>query len=111
MRPKPFVHKYRDDYHPVSGNRQFGLKTNADGTYTFYTKGADRATSIFDAIISPGIYYGGSLLWAAVMQNIQNFVGASNSNINDPIVNRPWWSEIQNLLESNTPINYVPCQE
>jgi hypothetical protein len=30
--------------HPVSGNRLFGIKDNSNGTWTFYSKGADRET-------------------------------------------------------------------
>lgn len=29
-------------FHPVNGNRGFGIKDNSNGTWTFYTKGADR---------------------------------------------------------------------
>ena len=34
----------KDDEHPVSGNRGFGLKDNLDGTWSFYSMGADRLT-------------------------------------------------------------------
>ena len=34
--------------HPVSGNRRWGFVSNADGTYTFSNRGADRATSWID---------------------------------------------------------------
>jgi hypothetical protein len=34
-----------ETYHPVSGNRGFGLKDNGDSTWTFYSKGADRETA------------------------------------------------------------------
>ncbi|MBK7636218.1 MAG: hypothetical protein IPJ13_19560 [Saprospiraceae bacterium] len=34
----------QDGYHPVSGNRRFGLIPNQDGSYTFYTSGVDRLT-------------------------------------------------------------------
>lgn len=32
----------KGDWHPVSGNRGFGMKDNADGTWTFYSMAADR---------------------------------------------------------------------
>jgi hypothetical protein len=35
----------RNSQHPVNGNRGFGIADNGDGTWTFYTKGADRETS------------------------------------------------------------------
>lgn len=31
-----------DWWHPVSGNRRFGIVDNGDGTYTFCTRGVDR---------------------------------------------------------------------
>ncbi len=34
-------------YHPVAGNRGFGLKDNGDSTWTFYTKGADREVAVY----------------------------------------------------------------
>ncbi len=35
-----------DEYHPVNGNRGFGLRDNNDGTLTFYSMGADRETKV-----------------------------------------------------------------
>jgi hypothetical protein len=37
----------RNDRHPVNGNRGFGLVDNGNGTWTFYTKGADRETKLY----------------------------------------------------------------
>lgn len=36
----------KNGYHPVSGSRGFGIKDNGDGTWTFYTKGADREVGV-----------------------------------------------------------------
>jgi len=36
------VETQEDGKHPVSGNRGFGLRANQDGTWTFYSMGADR---------------------------------------------------------------------
>jgi len=32
----------KNDWHPVSGNRGFGMRDNGDGTWTFYSMAADR---------------------------------------------------------------------
>jgi len=37
------VRTIKDDWHPVSGNRGFGLRDNGNGTWTFFTKATDRA--------------------------------------------------------------------
>jgi hypothetical protein len=39
------VYTPNDGYHPVSGNRQFGVRTNDNGTATFYTRGVDRIST------------------------------------------------------------------
>lgn len=36
-----------DGWHPVNGNRGFGIKDNGNGTWTFYTMGVDRTSSSF----------------------------------------------------------------
>lgn len=40
------VNTINGGYHPVSGNRGFGIKDNGNGTWTFYSKGADRETRV-----------------------------------------------------------------
>lgn len=65
----------KDFTHPVSGNRQFGVTTNADGTYTIFTRGADRVTSGFDNWwLSTTIFGGGDALWQSVLNNITNYI-------------------------------------
>lgn len=36
------AHTKKGEWHPVSGNRGFGMKDNGDGTWTFYSMAADR---------------------------------------------------------------------
>jgi hypothetical protein len=45
----------KDGYHPVNGNRGFGIKDNKDGTWTFYTMGADR-----EGMMDLGVEYVGN---------------------------------------------------
>lgn len=54
--------------HPVSGIRGFGLKDNGDGTWTFYSKAADRRSDYWvnKPIVSkvfPDVFYEGRLFW------------------------------------------------
>lgn len=56
----------KDGYHPVNGNRGFGIKDNQDGTWTFYTMGADR-----EAMTDLGIeYVGNHVLHLGLVQGI-----------------------------------------
>ena len=98
-----------DGTHPVSGNRQFGIISNQNGTYTFYTKGADRASTWFDNLISSYIYDGGTALWNTVITNVRNFVGIDNSTLVIPEVKKTNWMALKVMLQSNQIIDHVPC--
>ena len=57
----------------MSGNRGFGLRDNGNGTWTFYTKGADRETKA-----DSGVPYRGrvrAMLIASAAAAISTFVG------------------------------------
>lgn len=60
--------------HPVSGNRQFGLVAEADGSYTFYTRGADRPTGWIDEKLQDLIFEGADKLWRSVMDKMTDYV-------------------------------------
>ncbi|WP_435456590.1 hypothetical protein [Variovorax sp. LT2P21] len=57
------------DKHPVSGLRGFGLKDNSDGTWTFYSKAADRRSNSWlnKAVVrtgmGPDVFYKGRQFW------------------------------------------------
>jgi hypothetical protein len=62
-----------DDFgHPVSGNRAFGYVLNEDGSWTFYTRGADRATTVGDLpmIVFPAAHQ----LWVSLQDGIVAYV-------------------------------------
>jgi hypothetical protein len=44
-----------DGFHPVSGNRGFGIRGNTDGSWTFYTMGADRETKTAETESENGV--------------------------------------------------------
>ena len=93
------VETFEDGKHPVSGNRQFGITTNNNGTFTFYTRGVDRPTTLPDAILSKAIFSGAEKLWNTVMQNMANFVNSNggSSNVNSSVVSKriSWQNEYQ----------------
>jgi RHS repeat-associated protein len=84
-----------DSYHPVSGNRQFGIIENDNGSFTFYTRGADRPTNVVDALVAPVIFSGAHKLWTAVMNNVSDFVNKNggSAKINPSISKRIYWDE------------------
>ena len=71
---------FRDGGHPVSGNRQFGVTTNINGTFTFFTRGADRPNTMIDKASSSQIFEGADALWQAVMTNMVNHINDNGGN-------------------------------
>lgn len=59
-------------WHPVSGNRGFGVKDNGDGTWTFYTMAADRISRHFIAsIVKETVFEQGHKVWLGMLANFQ----------------------------------------
>jgi RHS repeat-associated protein len=53
---------FKDHGHAVSGTRQFGFTANDNGSYTFFTRGVDRAHVRFDEMNDGKIFGGGDKL-------------------------------------------------
>ncbi len=107
--------------HPVSGNRQFGLKLLENGKYEFYIKAADRArinpvvsglawltlndaTDVFFAITDA--------TWNNLTSNISSIVN-DNSGVaiqNPPITVRPDWVDVIAKLKSASPLTSISCE-
>lgn len=62
-----------DATHPVSGNRQFGIKRDGN-TWVFYTRGSDRATGLPYYLGSNTIFTNADQLWQSLQRSITNFV-------------------------------------
>jgi hypothetical protein len=63
--------------HPVSGNRLFRLRTLEDGTFVFYTRGADRLTRLLDSTGSGGgtvAFFGADKLWRSLQEGLCTYV-------------------------------------
>jgi hypothetical protein len=110
-----------DGIHPVSGNREFGLVHNSNGSYTFYTRGVDRMTNGFESIIgeNSNIVMGSpfdnpDILWNSLKTKVYNFV-TSNGGLAQPVLNidnkiwRPNWVKVRQVLRGDIPISDLGC--
>jgi hypothetical protein len=100
-----------DGTHPVSGNRQFGYIQNQDGSFTFYSKGADRLTSWYHALSAPIAFGSADELWRSFQNYIKNYADQHGgaASIQQEFRFRPNWETIRDLIKSNTPITTIPC--
>jgi hypothetical protein len=65
-----------DQGHPVSGNRAFGYFLNEDGSYTFYTQGADRTTGLLDFMAAEAkqVFEAADQVWLSLQDGIVDYV-------------------------------------
>ncbi len=74
------VGTFLDDEHMLAGHREFGLTKNADGSYTFYTRGVDSMWDSFDLWVGHYMadFFGiADKLWNTVMDNVVKDVNAT----------------------------------
>jgi hypothetical protein len=92
----------KDLGHPVSGNRQFGMATRRVGdTYSqqyglvfgdpvttdtlyFYTRGADRCTTIGDWALHTTVFMGGHMCWLGLQRRVRNWIVANGGQASFP---------------------------
>lgn len=112
------IKSHIDWNHPVSGNREFGISQNQDGTYTFYTRGVDRVAEPLDVLmgslpLNQDAFEGADLLWTKFIQNLSNFINSpSNGGASaweTPIISRPDWKKVKDVLEGRRPITDLGC--
>ncbi|MCL7986761.1 hypothetical protein M8998_02285 [Sphingobacterium sp. lm-10] len=97
--------------HPVSGHRDFGYTQNANGSYTFYTRGVDRLTS-WDGEFARKYakefpFRQADALWKSFQDKINEFVrshGGSASS-DSPQIHRPDWQQVKDVLEGRAPLS------
>lgn len=116
----PFL-MFNENYageHPVSGNREFGYTTNADGSFTFYTRGVDRITDPIDAFAAQNVlsnaFEGPDNLWNSFKNGIYNYVVANQGSANSPtnsdnVIERPDWEAVAEVLRGERPITTLGC--
>jgi hypothetical protein len=93
----------RTGYHPISGNRMFGIR--ADGNeWVLFTRGADRATRLHDwaGNVVGSIWAGADALWRSFQARVQDFISANHGSAAaiQPESKRYVWKPIESQLSS-----------
>lgn len=116
--------KYGD--HPVSGNRDFGCVRNANGSYTFYTRGVDRLTGwegsfaqwVSDNWVSdniakenkvPGPFQFADNLWKSFQSKITSYVNTNGGKAytSTPQTERPNWNTVKEVMDGKKPLSIL----
>lgn len=111
----------QDGIHPVSGNREFGLIQNSNGTYTFYTRGVDRMTDGFESSASENStifvdpFANPDKLWNSLKTKVANFVQNNGGSSVTPttsqnVIWRPDWYKVRQVLRGEIPISDLGCK-
>ena len=97
--------------HPVSGNRQFGITQNSDGSWTFFTRGVDRAIDNNLGISSGVGFRMADSLWNCIINNMRNFINSNGGNTVNTFSKtiRPDWNSIEDYLNSLGTIDIIKC--
>jgi len=106
------VYTSNDGYHPVSGNRRFGV--HQDGQeIKFFSRGVDRTSIALYSIANTGGYgfNQADSVWESFQDNVRNFLGDS-AEIKSPVTWRPRYSDIQDILNGDMDISELDqCSE
>ena len=95
---------YRDGAHPVSGNRQFGVRSNPDGGWILYTRGADRATTWYHWSAGDAVFSGGDDLWRSFQVHARDWINAhgGSASIGSRFSERFEWDPIRTAYSHPT---------
>ena len=88
----------KDGWHPVSGNRKFGIKKKkGSNSYVIYTRGADRVTTWMDYLGSGIAFLLADKLWIHVQQQIVAYINANNgsASVGSKTSNRYNWESVK----------------
>lgn len=96
--------------HPVSGNRQFGYETKADGTYAFYIRGVDRITDPFTTMVQSSIgvpFSKADGTWQDWQSKVNELVtnNGGRSTIRPKIIYRPDWQRVKEVRDGVRPLS------
>ncbi len=96
-----------DLHHPLGGVRKWAFFDNLDGSYTFYTKGADRPWLEIDYDFEGVIFGGADNLWRSYQDKIATMVNAQGGiAITLPVtVERFEWNAVKPLYWKPDPNN------
>lgn len=101
--------------HPVSGNRKFGFVQNANGSYTFFTRGVDRITQQIDNFVAQNLisnpFEDPDALWSSFQKKLKNYINQHGGNATSatPIKYRPNWEKVKNVLNGQASIQILGC--
>ncbi|RIJ33449.1 hypothetical protein [Pontibacter oryzae] len=96
--------------HPVSGNREFSYVANADGSYTFYTRGVDRLTDMWGTLAqnTTGIPFNkADALWTSFQTKIESYVNhnSGSARVGETYKERPDWAKVKEVMEGKLPLS------
>jgi hypothetical protein len=78
------IHSPFTNNHSVSGHREFGFLDNGDGTYSIYTRAADRLTGYLDVLAGgeggEDIFQGGDALWRSLLNHIIDYISTNSGS-------------------------------
>lgn len=106
-----------DGEHPVSGTRSWGIISDNNGEYCFYTSAADRITGALQTVANTwadrfGIYSGfdrADDLWRSLQDKMIDFInnnGGSARRYSTPeYILRPEWEDIDDFLKKKITMN------
>jgi hypothetical protein len=103
----PFYDPDSNRHHPLGGIRRWGFFVNTDGSYTFYTKGADRPWSDIDHMVDRMIFGGADSLWRSYQQKVTEMVNRKNGNATPlPVTAERFdWAAVKPLYWKPDPTN------
>lgn len=83
---------------------------NANGSFTFYTKGVDRLTSwdgVAAQFVSNFPFNAADALWKSFQNKINTFVSnnGGSSEINAPEILRPDWTLVKDIIDGKQPLS------
>lgn len=101
-----------DGNHPVSGDREFGITQNSDGTYTLYTRGVDRITSTLSLIGRDFIFDSGARLWRSLVQKVVADVNGRGgaATPGETVSYRPDWNLIELYFDGLIPLDVLKAR-
>lgn len=90
--------------HPVSGHREWGYQDVDGGGYRFYTRGADRSTSVVETALDAVTFGMADRLWQSYQAKLAGFInGAGGSaTIEDRFSKRFKWSVVNILVRQQS---------
>lgn len=99
-----------NSYSLVSGNRDFGFTKNSNGSYTFFTKGVDRLTSLDLTIVqnATGIPFSkADALWTSFQKGVADFVNKNggNAGASKQEIYRPNWDQVKAVIDGKAPLS------